>query len=542
MIAVRKICFIVGFLLPVLVQSQVREKLIFWTDKDNYHVGESIWFTIHVREASSLAALPVSKVAYLELLNRNDSVVLQAKINLDSAKGNGRFFIPSALTPGIYTVRAYTNWMKNFDPADFAYQDINIINVLQSKTAPISFKKDILPAEDLPVTLSADKHRYITREKVVLDISDSSQNITDASIAVFKLYSPFSREKFSAIPIKNEGHVEPIFLPEVYGHIMTGKIINKKSGEPVPGIDGYMSVIGAVNMFYAARSDSSGRLVFEVNNVYDENKAVLQTIDSNYTIVLDKSFSSQYSHRKNSVDTVSIDRIDWLTDAAVSAQVQMLYNNDQRRALIPYDTMRFYGFPEYSYVVDEYVRFSTLEEIFREYIRPVQMFRRDKIIVPYIFYDKERRLFDNKPFVLIDNVPVFNMKQFMDLNTARIERIDICDRPYYFQQQTFDGIISITTKTRYPEDYLSRQTAVEDFPGLQSPQIFSFPVYDTNEQRKSRLPDFRNVLCWIPSFNIKEKKQVSFYTSDLPGDYAILMKGIDKNGEVAGKMIIFKVE
>jgi len=47
------------------------------------------------------------------------------------------------------------------------------------------------------------------------------------------------------------------------------------------------------------------------------------------------------------------------------------------------------------------------------------------------------------------------------------------------------------------------------------------------------LPDFRNVLYWNPNITLTNNNNgqvYSFYTSDLPGRYAVVVQGISANG------------
>jgi len=57
-------------------------------------------------------------------------------------------------------------------------------------------------------------------------------------------------------------------------------------------------------------------------------------------------------------------------------------------------------------------------------------------------------------------------------------------------------------------------------------------MYETPEQKNSRVPDFRNLLYWSPDIKIDggEKKAVSFYTSDLEGRYLMKIQGISSDG------------
>jgi hypothetical protein len=120
-------------------QYQVRslqEKLFVHTDKTFYLAGEIIWFKIYAVDAMLNKPLDLSKVAYVEILNANGKAVLQEKIAMESAAGNGSLVIPNSITSGNYKLRAYTKWMKNFS-ADFFYeQSLSIVNTTKELTRP----------------------------------------------------------------------------------------------------------------------------------------------------------------------------------------------------------------------------------------------------------------------------------------------------------------------------------------------------------------------------------------------------------------------
>ena len=50
-----------------------------------------------------------------------------------------------------------------------------------------------------------------------------------------------------------------------------------------------------------------------------------------------------------------------------------------------------------------------------------------------------------------------------------------------------------------------------------------WPHYD-EEQKASRMPDFRHTLYWNPNLN-QESGSIDFYTSDMKGTYIATLKG-----------------
>lgn len=110
-------------------QSSIQEKIFVHTDKSFYVAGEIVWFKLYIVNASTNAPLELSKVAYVEILDSANKHLLQAKILLTNAEGNGSFYLPVNLNSGNFKFRAYTNWMKNFSPDYFFEKKITIVNI-----------------------------------------------------------------------------------------------------------------------------------------------------------------------------------------------------------------------------------------------------------------------------------------------------------------------------------------------------------------------------------------------------------------------------
>ena len=107
------------------------EKLYVHLDQEFYLTGESLWFKLYTVDASLHKPLDISNVAYLEILDKENRPVLQTKIAMQNGIGNGSLFLPASIASGNYTVRAYTNWMKNFDADFYFHKQISIINTFR---------------------------------------------------------------------------------------------------------------------------------------------------------------------------------------------------------------------------------------------------------------------------------------------------------------------------------------------------------------------------------------------------------------------------
>jgi len=110
---------------------QQQEKIYLQTDKSFYIAGEICWFKSYLVDAAQHRPFSLSKVAYVELLNRDSKPVLQGKISMQQGVGNGSFFLPLFLGSGSYKIRAYTNWMKNSGPEYFFEKNITVVNPMK---------------------------------------------------------------------------------------------------------------------------------------------------------------------------------------------------------------------------------------------------------------------------------------------------------------------------------------------------------------------------------------------------------------------------
>jgi hypothetical protein len=120
----------------------LQEKLFVHLDKSFYLVGEIIWFKVYDVDASSNRPLPLSRITYAEILDKDQRPVLQAKIGMASGKGDGSFRIPVSIPSGHYTFRAYTSWMRNFSPDFYFQQQLTILNTLNDTATVDSSRRN----------------------------------------------------------------------------------------------------------------------------------------------------------------------------------------------------------------------------------------------------------------------------------------------------------------------------------------------------------------------------------------------------------------
>jgi len=107
-----------------------QEKVHLHTDKPYYISGERIWFRAHVVDAATHTPELSANCVYVDLFDVRDSIISRVKIGFENDAFSGYIPIPAEVPEGDYTIRAYTNTMRNLDEDYFFMKNIRIGNHL----------------------------------------------------------------------------------------------------------------------------------------------------------------------------------------------------------------------------------------------------------------------------------------------------------------------------------------------------------------------------------------------------------------------------
>lgn len=464
------------------------------------------------------------------------------------------------------------------------------------------------PASKLLISAKADKQTYNKRNPVAIDLSTSDQTgktlAGNLSATVYKLddiHQAQGGDIYTYLWLSSDlkGHIEDpeyyfqndntasnqaldnllltqgwrtfdwnnlsaqapsfTYVPENRGHLITGKVTNEITGKPAADILVYLSVPGRRIQLYGCRSDAEGLVHFDMKNFYGASQIVLQTNttkDSIYHLQIFTPFSEQYSDATLPALMVSENNRESLEAENLHMEIANGYhgNDLQRLAPMRIDTLPFYYQPYKTYLLDNYTRFTTMEEVLREYVLEVNVTKRDKEFHLNTFnapgyallnMQPSQRMFDKDPLVLLDGVPVFDMNKIMAYDPLKVQKLEVVASKYIWGPIISDGIVSFTTyKGDLPGYSLNPNDLILDYDGLQKQRIFYSPQYLTEKEQQSRLPDFREVLYWSPDVNTdaQGKGKISFYTGDVPGKYLVNIQGISADGDAGSSSFILNVE
>jgi len=107
-------------------QKYPQEKIYVHTSQTSVVAGDTLWYKIYA--TSFGMPTTISKVVYVQLIDKAGKMVAENKLLLNDGCANSNIDISSKLHAGIYSLRAFTSWMMNFDEAYLFHKDIHILN------------------------------------------------------------------------------------------------------------------------------------------------------------------------------------------------------------------------------------------------------------------------------------------------------------------------------------------------------------------------------------------------------------------------------
>ena len=543
--------------------------------------------------------IPIAKTGYVIQLsdNQNDKLKLSVQTNGISANQKVHLFVHTRQVK-IMKVSADLDMGK----AEFlidksklgeGISHLTVFNGLgQAVAERLFFKK---PSSKLLINTSTDQPQYAPRKKVTINLDAKDENgqalAVDASVSVYAIDSleADNGDIFNYLWLKSDlkGNVESPayylntndaiskealdnlmlthgwrrfvwqdllqnttpsveFLPEIDGHIINGRIVDTRTNAPAIDIMTYLAVPGKKLHIYGSKSNSTGQIRFYTRDIFGPSELVVQTKyqqDSTYKIDISNPFFEKYSSSGPYDFNLSEKFKSSILNQSVSSQVQTIFAADKLKTFYPAltDSTAFYIKSDKTYLLDNFVRFNTMEEVLREYVTEVPLIRQkdDFTILVRVRPHPNDYPRNVEPLILLDGVPVFDRgNKIIKYDPKKVRELEVVAKRYFLGPLMFNSILNLKTyKGNLPDFQLDTRATVMDYEGMQLEREFYSPLYETKVSE--RLPDFRNVLYWSPNLKIDSngKKSISFYTSDQQNKYTIVVQGISPEGKLGASKI-----
>ena len=117
------------------VYNNYHETIWLSSSRHLFLSGENIDFNAKLIEQDTYLQSYLSKNIKVELLNSKGQAIKQQNLVLKNSTIAGVFVLPPESPSGWYYLRAYTNWMRNFDFSDYAVLAIKVFNTKENDPA-----------------------------------------------------------------------------------------------------------------------------------------------------------------------------------------------------------------------------------------------------------------------------------------------------------------------------------------------------------------------------------------------------------------------
>lgn len=515
------------------------DRVELFIDRTLYVAGEKVSFSAIISNESDIA----SAVLYIEIITNEGHRLVAGKYPVNKGESIGEILLPKDILSGVYFIKAYTKWMRNFSPMDYNLISIKVVNPYRVETyRSTNGYADYEPQNLIDSTLEygsplvrVEKKVYKIREQahISLLLNSTFDSSSMAMLSVVPLGSVNSYFKHKIIGSSQpEGNVQ--FLPELKGITISGKVIDGDANQGIPFATVNLSLLGGSPDFISTKCDNFGRFNITPPDYYARREMFIGTEDRSdirAQIKIDLDYCSRELTLPYIPFTLNEKERLLSLQFAKNLQVDSIFNfkaTQPVQFVTSPSRVPFYGTPDNTITFDKYINLLSVEEYFHELIPQVTI-RGSKGRKQFKFQSPINDMNVYDPLVLVDYIAVDWADRILSVSPASISRIDIINKPYYKGERTFGGIISFYSKKG-------------DLASIELPSSGVFFGYDffcnplpenaTIENINTSHPDTRNTVLWVPKIatNGGFAQQILFTTPETPGEYQIILRIITPLG------------
>ena len=229
-----------------------QEKVYLHFDKPYYMAGETMWFKGYLFDGVSHKIDSVSRVMYVDLIDETQGKIIASRILPCAGSTFGDITLPDSLEEGVYQIRAYTNYMRNYSEEFFFHQEFKIYkgSVKNRLTDANAYK--MTEATDVQFfpeggnsVISLDSRIGFKALNIAgkgVDIQGFVLDNTKDTIVAFQSehlgmgffnYTPETQKTYTAFVKQNDGKYRPFALPNAYEQGFTMAVDNLSNKEKV---------------------------------------------------------------------------------------------------------------------------------------------------------------------------------------------------------------------------------------------------------------------------------------------------------------------
>lgn len=525
--------------------TPLSEQILIQTNSDFYLSGESILYKTISVNASTKEIIHLSKIAYVELINSENTTVLKHKQVIANSISYNDFFIPTNIESGNYKIIAYTNLTKNKN--EYASRELFIYNPylpfpekFQDKTSKEEVNLQTnLTEKTISSKIASNKKEFQKREKVTIQVNEDLKG--HFILNVLKIDSiptiPHKQENNLFDRIENvttDEKVNFVSFPETRGEVFLGKITSKNNTDLLENKQIALSIPGENFDFKITSTDKNGNFHFLMENLNGDD-AYFQILEKNKENFKIELIENQNIKPKNSEKNIKINSnfAQAFLKRSTANQIQNIYYHTKSDTIFANKKHKpFYFGSDKEYILADYHPQNTVKEIFIEIIPEVYITKDEgKHVFHVNDYEVNNSDIYFNTLVFVDGLLLQDVDEVLTFDPNHFTKVNFVNKGYFLNEYLYNGVVNLTTKEfnfhpNIESDYIIRKK-------LERTELKK-KYYNVDYAKNSfeKIPDYRYQLCWEPNITeISSQKTFEFYTSDISGNYKIQIEGVTKSGE-----------
>ncbi len=343
-----------------------------------------------------------------------------------------------------------------------------------------------------------------------------------------------------------EPPVNPSFLPETQGVIVSGQLLEIPSRQPVPDATLLLSFVDTVTELHVATTSQDGRFWFTPGHPTGVKDMVIQPLNmtKGVLIELEPAFASD-TLPDLIWEPVPEERLRQQMDRLfMTRAINREYDLSHSTTIKHHPSVHsLWGAYDHRIILDEYIRLPVMEEVFRELGKRVFLEREDKGYRIQLLDLETNRIIGSDPFFFMDGIPFQSSEALLSMDPLQLYDIRLKSTRYFIQDIPMDGIIEIRSLSGKAGPLPPARSAVRSYlTGFPDEEILLRT--DSAAARDIRMPLLMNTLLWEPGLEYHPGKPcgVQFSVPDRKGTYEIILTGMGSGGSVGEKRLVFEVE
>jgi hypothetical protein len=527
-------------------------------DKDYYFSGDRIWYSIYLSNyANSINEL--SAIAYVEIKDRFDTVLVRQKIRCRDGRAHGDLLIPRKLSSGVYKMKVFTLWMMNAKGTGIYERMIPIVNLNNPVTSNNSevkidsieefFMEVNHKGDSIQVLLNVNKPaNLILRDKISI-YSDESILPATFSKMIFDR-SLFSKDPIHAVLLDAENNIIYERVVKVGNKAGINIRTNRNTFKSNSKVELSLSLEDEYQNMLSGFVSVSVIPIFETQSLDSKwHAAFTQSVNSGVRIPKERFI---YPLSKQSLSAINF----WAPTDLTGYQIN--FSDAERKSMEAsalwrkiqngYHMDTFYkpelgiNVPfEITYEVKNYAFIPIMEDFLKEVIPQVGVRKSDGEKILRIRNSENSSkiyFFKDAPLLLIDDF-IASEEEVLSLNVTDVDRISVLWSTEKINSSAIfsladNGILSIITKSG---SFIGKKGKLLN--DIYTPKKF---LSYTHENSKDNLPNLFEPIFWNPELRVEGKTTINFNLSDVLGKLKIKIKGYTDLGDLVEKDLIIQVE